>query len=212
MRNVLAGMAMLAQTVPGGGSTGGTGPVSPSVMATTMAVVDAAGRGALELLVLWRGSPGWFMKGGGGSSSDGGSTGPMLGGAPGHTIRSSWISQGGVNLSVRFDPAAQKAWIQDNEIDLRDANVILVDGVDSPTGPHVVRALRIDAVYETTVETLPGGPPGLGRTRPMAVPAQTFIRRSPELVEFLQCDATVPGLSEIEQKVFDMWCAWVTLP
>ena len=212
MRNVLAGMAMFAQTFPGAGSTGGTGPVSPSVLATTMAAVDAAGRGTLELLVLWRGSPGWFMKGGGGSSSGGGSTGPTLGGAPGPMIRSSWISQGGVNLSVRFDPAAQKAWIQDNEIDLRDANVILVDDVDSPTGPHVVRALRIDADYETKVETLPGGPPGRGRTRPMAVPAQTFIRRSPELVEFLQCDATVPGLSEIEQKVFDMWCAWVKQP
>ena len=200
MRNVLAGMAMFAQTFPGAGSTGGTGPVSPSVLATTMAAVDAAGRGTLELLVLWRGSPGWFMKGGGGSSS-GGSTGPTLGGAPGPMIRSSWISQGGVNLSVRFDPAAQKAWIQNNEIDLRDANVILVDGVDSPTGPHVMRALRIDTDYETRVEPLP-----------MAVPAQTFIRRSPELVEFLQCDVTVPGLSEIEQKVFDMWCAWVKQP
>ncbi len=120
MRGMLAGMAIFAQSLPGAGSTGGTGPVSPSVLATTMAVVDAAGRGTLELLVLWRGNPGWFMKGGGGSSSGGGgSTGPTLGGAPSPMIRSSWISQGGVNLGVRFDPAAQKAWIQDNEIDLR---------------------------------------------------------------------------------------------
>ena len=31
-------------------------------MATDMCVVDAAGRGTLELLILWRGSPGWFQK------------------------------------------------------------------------------------------------------------------------------------------------------
>ena len=49
-------------------------------------------------------------RGGGGSSSGGG--GSM---GPGNTpmIRNEWISQGGVNLTVRFDPAARKVWIQD---------------------------------------------------------------------------------------------------
>ena len=130
---------------PGGGSNSGTAPVSPSVMATQMASVDAAGRGTLQLLVLWRGSPGWFIKGGGASQWR-----RRIQADPGRARSySHWISQGGVNLSLRFDPAARKVWIQDTEIALDDANVMLVDGVDSPAGPQVVRTLRIDPEYET---------------------------------------------------------------
>ena len=100
---------MAAQPFPGGGSNSGTAPVSPSVMATELASVDASGRGTLQLLILWRGTPGWFMRGGGGSSSGGGgSTGPGS-----SMMFSHWISQGGVNLNLRFDPAARKVWIQD---------------------------------------------------------------------------------------------------
>ena len=127
-------------------------------------------------------------------------------------IRSDWISQGDVNLSVRFDPSTRKAWIQDKEIDLGDANVILVDGVDSPVGPQVVRVLRIDPDYETRVEVLPGGPPGRGRTRPIVVPAQTFIRRSPELVEFTRCDVAASAMSSYEQQMFEMWCSLLKQP
>ena len=63
LRTMLAAVVLLAQPFPRGGSNGGTSPVSPSVMATQMSVVDAAGRGTLELLILWRGSPGWFPEG-----------------------------------------------------------------------------------------------------------------------------------------------------
>ena len=213
MRQTLAAAAMFAQVLSGAGSTGGTAPVSPSVMATHMCVLDAAGQGTLELLILWRGSPGWVVKGDGGGSGGGGSAGGSVPGGRSAMIRSAWVSQGGVSLNVRFDPAARKVWIQDREVALDDANVVLVDGVDSPAGPQIVRTLRIDPEYDTTVDLLPGGPVGRGpRTRPQAVPVQTFIRRSPELVEFLQCDMPVPGLQPYEQKVFDMWCAWVKQP
>jgi hypothetical protein len=211
MRETLVAALMFAQPYTGTGSTGGTAPVSPSVMATDMCVVDAAGRGTLELLVLWRGSPGWVLKGDGGGS--GGGAGRSMGGGQSPVVRSAWVSQGGVSLSVRFDPAARKVWIQDKELVLDDANVVLVDGVDSPAGPYVVRTLRIDPEYQTTLESPPGGRMGRGpRTGPQAVPAQTFIRRSPELVEFLQCDVSVPGLKPYEQQVFDMWCSWVRQP
>ena len=43
MRHILAAALMAAQPFPGGGSTGGTAPVSPSVLATSMCVVDASG-------------------------------------------------------------------------------------------------------------------------------------------------------------------------
>ena len=164
MRHILAAALMVAQPFPGGGSNSGTAPVSPSVMATELGSVDAAGRGTLQLLILWRGTPGWFLRGGGGSSSGGG--GSM---GPGSSmIFSHWISQGGVNLTVRFDPAARKVWIQDKEIALDDANVVLVDGVDSPAGPQVVRTLRIDPEYHD-------GPPSDGRGRVRAaVPADLY--------------------------------------
>jgi hypothetical protein len=212
MRQTFASGVMLAQIFSAAGSTGGTAPVSPSVMATDMCVVDAAGRGTLELLILWRGSPGWFRKSAG-AASGGGQSGSM-GGGPGPMIRSEWISQGGVNLTVRFDPAARKVWIQDKEIALDAANVVLVDGIDSPAGPQVVRTLRIDPEYQTTMSPAPyGGPMGRGpRMRAQPVPAQTFIRRSPELVEFLQCGVSVPDLQPYEQQVFDMWCSWVRQP
>lgn len=207
MRHMFAAALMVAQPFPGGGSNGGTAPVSPSVMAAEMGVVDMAGRGTLQLLILWRGSPGWFRQGGGSGSGGSMGPGPSL-------IRSEWISQGGLNLTVRFDPAARKVWIQDREIALNDANVVLVDGVDSPAGPQVVRTLRIGPEYETTMVPAPyGGPMGPGpQMRAQPVPVHTFIRRSPELIAFLQCDATVTGLQPYEQQVFDMWCSWVKQP
>ena len=208
-RQILAAALMVAQPVPGGGSNSGTAPVSPSVMATQMGSVDAGGRGTLQLLVLWRGSPAWFLKGGGPSSSGGGGS-TVPGSNPTY---SHWISQGGVNLTLRFDPAARKVWVQDAEIPLDDANVIMVDGVDSPAGPQVVRTLRIDPDYETTMEPPPYAIPGRGpQMRPRPVPAQSFIRRSPELIEFLQCDAALPGLEAYEQQMFDSMCAFVRQP
>jgi hypothetical protein len=209
MRHLLAATLMVAQPFPGGGSNSGTAPVSPSVMATELGSVDASGRGTLQLLILWRGTPGWFLRSGGSSSTGGG--GSM---GPGSSaIYNHWISQGGVNLTVRFDPAARKVWIQDKEIPLEDANVVLVDGVDSPAGPQVVRMLHIDPAYETTTAPAPYSVPGRGpQMRPQVVPVQVFIRRSPELIEFVQCDMPLPGLSAYEQKMFDAMCARVREP
>ena len=207
IRQMLAAALVAFQPFPGGSSHSGTAPVSPSVMATEIGSVDAAGRGTLQLLILWRGSPGWFLKDGG-SSSSGGSMG---GGSS--TVYTHSISEGGVNLTLRFEPATSKVWIQDVEVALGDANAVLVDGVDSPTGPYVVRTLRIDAEYETTMEPPPYAVPGRGmRMRPRPVPVQTFIRRSSELIEFLQCDAPWPGLRSYEQKMFDSMCAFVRQP
>jgi hypothetical protein len=208
---MLAGAVMFTQI--GAGSSGGTGPVSPSVMATDMCLMSEAGVGTLELLVLWRGSPGWFRKSGGGASGGGGTSGASMGGGPSPMVRTAWVSQGGVNLMLRLDPVARIAWIQDKEIVLNDANVVLVDGVDSPGGPQIVRTLRIDPAFDTATDLPPGMPSGPpGRPRPLTIPTQTFIRRSPELVEFLQCDTVVPGLQPYEQQAFDMWCSWVAQP
>ena len=60
MRRTLAAAMMFAQF--GAGSTSTSGPVSPSVMATVMCVTTERGVGTLELLVLWRGGPGWYWR------------------------------------------------------------------------------------------------------------------------------------------------------
>src|SRR5262245_60951053 len=113
MRRMLSAAAMVAQL--GAGSGGGTGPVSPSVLATTMYVMTEPGRGELELMVLWRGAPGWFMRGGGqtsgGSSGGGGGTD----GAGREAVRTQWISQGGVTLNLRFEPKSRRLWILDQD-------------------------------------------------------------------------------------------------
>ena len=214
MRHVLAAAVMLAQPFPRGGSSSTSVPVSPSVMATVMTVEAEQGKGELELLVLWRGSPGWFWRadgrGGGGSSSGGGG---VLSPGGGQT-RTEWLSHGGVNLNLRFEPVSRQLWILDQPVTLNDANVVLVDGVDEPTGPRVVATVRIAPGYDAATDQ----PPALLAVRPPGAPPpqrvlpQTFIRRSPELVAFLQCDVKAPGRSEMEQKALDMWCAWVTEP
>ena len=214
MRHVLAAAVMLAQPFPRGGSSSMSAPVSPSVMATVMAVEAERGKGELELLVLWRGSPGWFWRadgrGGGGSSSGGGGVlSPSRG-----EVRTEWLSQGGVNLNLRFEPVSRRLWILDQPVTLNDANVVLVDSVDAPAGPRVVATVRIDPTYDAATDQ----PPGMLAARPrgapplQGVPPQTFIRRSPELVAFLQCDVKMPDRNPMEQKALDMWCAWATQP
>ena len=130
-------------------------------------------------------------------------------------VRTEWVSQGGVNLQVRFEPQSGKLWIQDREVALEGNNAVLVDDVDGLNGPQVVSTLRIDPAFVATAEALPPVypvRPGRPQTRMMAPLAQEFIRRSPELVAFLRCDVTLSGLKPYEQEVFKMWCAAVKQP
>jgi hypothetical protein len=211
MRRMLAAAVMFGQPFGLAGSSSTTAPVSPSVMATSMCVTNLDGQGALELLVLWRGSPAWYWrdrgKGGGGSSMSGGMRGPDAA-----EVRTEWITQGGVNLHLRFEPASRRLWILDQEVPLNDANVVLVDGVDDAGGPRVVGSVRIEPAFDSATDLPPGMPTGPPGTRAQGVPPQTFIRRSPELVEFLRCDVKAPNLSGYEQQALDTWCAWATQP
>jgi hypothetical protein len=211
IRETLLATCMLTQVAPAG-STSTSMPVSPSVMATVMGVMNQDGRGEIELLVLWRGTPGWVLRNSGGGSSSGG--GGTMGAAPGEITRSAWISRGGVNLHVRFEPKSRKLWIQDREVALNDDNVVLVDDVDSVIGAQVARTLRVDPAFTPVSRPSLQGYPARQGARPMVMmpPPQEFIRRSPELVEFLRCDVVPPGLSAYEQQVLEMWCSAVKQP
>lgn len=216
IKETLIAAVMLSQVPPGNGGTSSSLPVSPSVMATVMTRVAQDGKGELELLVLWRGRPGWMRSGGGDSSGASGSGG---GGSMGSNAmpatRSAWLTQGGVRLEVRFEPQSRKLWIQDREVALNDGNAVLVDDVDSTNGSRVIRTVRIDPAFEVPNVVVPptaGYARGMRARSMMPPPVQEFIRRSPELVEFLRCDLVPPGLSAYEQQVFEMWCSAVKQP
>jgi hypothetical protein len=175
--------------------------VSPVVMASWVARVERDGTRALVFLVLWRGSPAWFANGSGlGNRSSGGGD---------CRLYHSTIQRGDLQLQFEFDSQARLATIalapfdsrtglatiRKKQIELRDQNVILVDGVDEAKGPQIVSTLRVDS-------TLPPGdsPLWLGET----------LRRSQEIVSFLKCDTRMPD--PLAQKAAEIVCASVLGP
>jgi hypothetical protein len=137
-------------------------------LVTWVARYGADGGQALDLLVLWRGTPGWFAKGAGSGTSAGGNSESFH----------STIRYGGLELEVELQPQTRVATIQGKRIELRDDNVVLVDDVDSPGGPSVVRTLRVD--------------PELPRTDNGYPMIEAVLRRSQAIVEFLGCETRLP--------------------
>ena len=160
-------------------TSAGTRPVSPAVVATSISAHWQDGTAELRLIVLWRGTPGWFSGRGrsGGSTWGAGSSGPPGGAGavrPKAVIERAFF--GDLALEVQFNAEARTARVQGVELSLQDANVILVDDVDSPGGLTIVGTRRIDLQVS--------GPP--------PVRIEPFLRNSPELMEFLRCDTAVP--------------------
>jgi hypothetical protein len=135
---------------------------APSTVITWATRYDHHNVHMLALLVVWRGSDGWHSRGAPESSSGGG----------GERWFEYTIRDGGLDLKVRFDAVNRIAEMAGRKLALRDDNVILVDGVASPSGPKVVGTLRIDPKLAT-------GPDGF----PVVADLWT---RSPEIVSFLK--------------------------
>ena len=166
---VLASVSLHAQAPdrPPSGS-GGSRPVSPAVVATLFTIHSQAGDGKLEVLVLWRGSPGWFL-GGGRDESSGSRTG-----GSGETWDHHFFF-GDLTLNLQFNRRTRTARVQDIEVSLQDTNVVLVDQVDSRETLRVVGTRWIDPQV--------GDPP---------VRVEQVLGRSSELVDFLRCDVSLP--------------------
>jgi hypothetical protein len=157
---------------------GGGGQLSASVNATwTGHGPPPNGPWTLELLVLWRGSPGWWQTPGIGSMTSGGSA---IGGQPQLVTHS--VSIGGRRLELQFNPQTREASLQTQVVGLGESNVLLVDDVDSVTGPRIVGSVRVEPVFEES---------GNG--------VDALVRQSPELVDFLRCDAAMadPNMQEM---------------
>ena len=103
--------------------------------------------------------------------------------AGGTSQEGSWsymtVSEGGFTSTIAFDDVRRVARIANTEVDLQHTNVVLVDSVDSARGPSIASQRWIDPDQE----------------QPLSQPADPItllIRRTPELLAYLQCDVILP--------------------
>ncbi len=169
---------------PGANATSsGTRVMSPVALVTWIATYGNDGAQVLDLIVLWRGTPGWFARGSGSGTSSGGNAASFH----------STIRYGGVDLQLEFEPKARAVQIQAMRVELTGDNVVLVDRVDTPGGLTVAGTLRVDP-------SLPIADNGYPRI-------EQVLRRSEEIVSFLQCDARMPDAPT--RAILDIVCAKV---
>jgi hypothetical protein len=171
---VLIAVAVAISAAHAQTSAGSNRTLSPTTVAYWQQHDNGDGTGSLDLLVLWRGTPGWFF-GGGGSAGGGG-----IHGGFGQWRGTHSMTYGDVTLTMEltsqskgFDPAGTVVKVLDREIPLRDTNVILIDGADSKT-PTIVGTRYVDPHFT-------------GRD-----PVAAVVKRTPELFEFLRCDIMLP--------------------
>jgi hypothetical protein len=79
----------------------------------------------------------------------------------------------GVVLEAELDVTRRHARVGPHEIDLGDANVVLVDGVDEEGGFRLAGLLRVDPAFLSSPDLAP------------------VLSRSAEVVEFLRCETTL---------------------
>lgn len=142
--------------------SGGSNIISPSVIENAFVHEDESGAWRLDLLVLWRGAPGWFLAGGAnGTRSSGGNGRPTI----------LHNRHADVNFYVIFDAGAGVARVAGAQIRLNERNVVLVDGM-----PHAMKIVGTRMV-NSRIEQPPIG-------------LQAVYRASPELDAFIRCDVT----------------------
>jgi hypothetical protein len=154
-------LAALLSLAPARSSSGGNTMISPTVFATWVTERFGNDSEQLRLLVLWRGTPGWYLVPGG-----------RIGGSSGGRAGTHWtIEYGDVHLTLDSG-AGDAVTINGREVHLGTDNVVYVDDVDAIAGPRVVRTSRMPS-------KMPGSAGQIGLA----------IRDLPEVVTYLQCGA-----------------------
>lgn len=156
----------------GGGGFSTSRVVSPTVVASWTSQWNNADGTTITLLVLWRGTPGWFAKGARGGSGGGGG-----GGGPDGIYRAQQtFAAGGQTFALEFELGKEKKIVRilGEEISLQAVNVILVDDADGGGGARIVGS--------QWVEPVPEGQSGGGDA------IAGIVKRTPALFEYLQCD------------------------
>jgi hypothetical protein len=180
---VLFLMVALATATTDAQTTSSSRPLSSTVVGSFV-----ARNGQLTLLVLWRGSLGWFLQGrAGGSSGGGGSS------SAGREVGSEWFTYGGRSFSIEFDYTAGTAKLLDQSISLTDTNVVLLEYVDSNAGARVVDRLWVDPqLPERPAFDRNASAADQSQAMMRSDPLLVVIRRLPALGSYLQCDLPVP--------------------
>ncbi|HZR26396.1 MAG TPA: hypothetical protein VFA59_22560, partial [Vicinamibacterales bacterium] len=143
---------MREQTICGGNI------VSPVAVSTYCGHRDN-GDEILDLLVLWRGAPGWFAKGGSAGGGGGTSGGSVF----------QYSQFGDVSVGVDIDRAANRVKIGQELVPLDAVNVVLVDDVGGAGGYHIVGTRWIEP-----------------RLSAEGNPALQTVQRSTELIDYLR--------------------------
>jgi hypothetical protein len=177
---VLAAGAAPQRSTYSGGSTSRI--ASPAVVASWTSHENYADGSTTTLLVLWRGTPGWFTKGGYAGGGSGGGSGAGAGSGQSGSYAYQYMTQGGLTFMLEFDYDKRTVRILNEVLSLRDVNVVLVDFVDSAGGAAIVGWRWIE----------PGPPAPPIVPGAAADPVAGVIRRSPELFDYLRCDLRVP--------------------
>ena len=155
--------------------------------------------GELSLVVLWRGSPGWFSRGGNGSGGGGGGSS-----SAGRQFGSLWLTYGGKSFSVELDYTAGIARLLEQDIQLRETNVVLVDDVDSDAGARIVGRHWVDPKLPERPALDPGASAADQSLAMIASdPLLAAIRRDPALGAYLQCDVPAPLPDGLEATIPD---------
>jgi len=106
------------------------------------------------------------------------SRGFVNGGGGGGSYAYQYVYEGGLTFMMEFDYDKSIVKMLNQEISLKETNVVLVDFVDSANGPAIVG-------YRW-VEPAPPDPPAA------VDPIASVVRRTPELFDYLRCDLTLP--------------------
>jgi len=136
--------------------------LSPTVVMTSFTERSADGQERLELVVLWRGSPAWFLESGGSSTQSSRS----------QDFDRVTFTQGGRTFTLEFNRGKRVAVLLGQTLDVSQNNVVFVDDVDSASGARVSGQTRLEKVIPGT-----GGQIG------------SALKQSPEIMDFLRCDA-----------------------
>jgi len=127
----------------------------------------------LDLLILWRGRPGWFHRREAGIDGGGG-TNEFGAGAKGHVSQHS--TYGGVTIAFDADFDAKTVTIGEARVPIGGVNTVLVDEVDEPG------ARRIVATRWTE--------PRLPLIGDMNL---VLVQRSHDLLDYLRCEIPMPA-------------------